>query len=738
MSLKRAATLHPRPAGATTADSPAPPLPGVSRDPGVYHPSAALRRILSRQARERARATEAGEPPSTPGAAPAHAPGVLGLMCGAIAVGAASGTLELAVQAFQLQVLHHVDWSTLMISRHASWMVVVVASLLTPCLTVALMTPALLWARLWKRQGVPAERLVWTWDLAGVILMTLFLLGPIQIIPGFHPAAPVALALGAGIQFRRRLVWPSFHWQRAACWSGTIALCVVPGYALLRWHWAASAPERVWSMPGTRASNFLWIVLDTLRADHTSVYGYHRPTTPALDAWSKMGITFEMARSAASWTLPSHVTMFTGLWPSQHEARIDRPYCGPSPTIAEHLRGKGYATAGIAANVRMCNRAYGVGRGFDTYADYPWNDEVSLKAALNSSALGASVLELARRACLPVPGQYPFNLHRPSRAITDEGRNWLEGYRGRNTRAAITSRRPFFLFLNFMDAHAPYVLSPGASRQFWKGPLPPERLAMPGRGWDALRACESGDPLDRPSRRQEFDAVCHRLSDLYDDCVAGMDAELGRFLDGLRDEGMLSNTWVIITSDHGEHFGEHGQFGHGSSLYNEITHVPLILIPPLGPRGPRHDPTPALRGRRINTPVSTRDLARTVAALIEPGAANPFPGGNLAAYWSKDHTNISAPVFAQLIEPRLGGEDFRTENLTRIETLIDEDRVLMETDSRIVELYPLSRDTRQLSNLADDPAEQGRLARLKSKLNAIRSEIDQRTESGPSGVPRTY
>jgi hypothetical protein len=140
MSLKRAATLQPRPAGATTADSPAPPLPGVSRDPGVYHPSAALRRIRSRQARERARATEAGEPPSTPGAAPAHAPGVLGLMCGAIAVGAASGTLELAVQAFQLQVLHHVDWSTLMIGRHASWMVVVVASLLTPCLTVALMS----------------------------------------------------------------------------------------------------------------------------------------------------------------------------------------------------------------------------------------------------------------------------------------------------------------------------------------------------------------------------------------------------------------------------------------------------------------------------------------------------------------------------------------------------------------------------------------------------------------------
>ena len=86
----------------------------------------------------------------------------------------------------------------------------------------------------------------------------------------------------------------------------------------------------------------------------------------------------------------------------------------------------------------------------------------------------------------------------------------------------------------------------------------------------------------QPERRQELEKVSRRLIDLYDECLSGLDADLGRFLGGLRSAGMLENTWVVITGDHGEHFGEHNQFGHGSSLYNELTHVPLILIPPLG------------------------------------------------------------------------------------------------------------------------------------------------------------
>jgi arylsulfatase A-like enzyme len=652
-----------------------------------------------------------------------HAPRLLGLIAGATAVGAVSGVLELLVHTVQLRDLHRVDWSMLMISSHASWMVVLVATVLVPCLAVVLMMPVLLWSALRRRQGASVRRLAWTWDLAGVILVTLLLLGPLLRIQGLHAVAPVAVALGAGVRFRRKLVWRSPAWERAACWAGGITIALLPAYSLWRWHRAVNVPEHVWSLPGTEGPNVLWIVPDTLRADHTSVHGYSRPTTPELEAWAKLGITFEMARSPAGWTLPSHVTMFTGLWPSQHGARVDRSYFGSSPTLAEHLRARGYATAGIAGNVRMCNRAYGLARGFDTHVDYPWNDQISCKAAVANSAIGSSVIEVARRLCLPVANPYPFNFRLPSWVVAEHARAWLGDVYQRNARVAPGSRRPYFLFLNFFDVHSPYLPASTANRRFWNGPSPPEEQAMPRCGWNALRALEKASDEDRPARRREFEDVCGRLSGLYDECIHEMDAEVGRLFGDLRKSGMLSNTWVVITSDHGEHFGEHNQFGHGSSLYNEATHVPLIVIPPLGPAHGGLDPAPSLRGRRIGVPISTRDLARTLADLTGPGAANPFPGHSLTRYWTGASPVPADPVFSQLIEPRLPGEDFRTENLTRMESIIDNDYVLIDTDDRFIELYQLSDDARQQLNLVDQPAEQTRVAQLRCAIESFRSEL---------------
>ena len=573
-------------------------------------------------------------------------------------MGATAGFLELLVQAAQLHGLHRVDWSSLTISRHAGWMVVVTSTLLSASLTLVLLAPALAWAAWRQSQQVPVHRLSWTWDLAGAILGTLLLLGPLQTIQGLHPAAPVAVALGAGIRCRRWLVWRSAAWQRTACWLGILVAGLLPFYALWQWHAVASVPERVWSQPGARTPNVLWIVADTLRADHMSVYGYNRPTTPEIEKWAKQGITFEMARSAAPWTLPSHVTMFTGLWPTQHGARVDRPYFGPAPTVAEHLRARGYATAGIVANVRICNRAYGVGRGFDTYVDYPCNQEVSLRAAINNSSLGASVMEVANRLQLPVPRPFPFYLRPDAREITDQGRQWLDLVDRRNESMGPGATRPFFLFLNLMDVHGPFVPSSSATGKFWTGPIPPLNQAVPECGWVAVRELGHATPEMQPERRQELEKVSRRLVDLYDECLSGLDADLGRFLGGLRSAGMLENTWVVITGDHGEHFGEHNQFGHGSSLYNELTHVPLILIPPLGSGESGRDPARVLRGRRIEVPVSLRDLPATVAELIDPTADHPFPGRSLARYWSATGEVSADPVLSQLEEPALRGDGF--------------------------------------------------------------------------------
>ena len=714
-----------------TGTSSAPESASRSGTLAAYHPSAAFRRALNRGTRPRLSGAEGKL--SSPGATDVlgHAPGLLCLLGAGLAVGATAGFLELLVQTAQLHGWHRVDWSSLTISRHAGWMVVVTSTLLSAILTVLLLAPALAWAAWRQSRQVPVHRLSWTWDLAGAILGTLLLLGPLQTIQGLHAAAPVSIALGAGIRSRRWLVWRSAAWQRTSFWLGILVASMLPFYTLWQWNAVASVPDHVWSQPSARTPNLIWIVADTLRADHMSVYGYNRPTTPEIEKWAKQGITFEMARSAAPWTLPSHVTMFTGLWPTQHGARVDRPYHGPSPTVAEHLRARGYATAGIVANVRICNRVYGVGRGFDTYVDYPCNQEVSLRAALNNCSLGASVMEVANRLQLPVPRPFPFHVRPDAREITDQATHWLGLVKGRNESMGPGATRPFFLFLNLMDVHGPFVPTSSATGKFWTGPIPPLKQATPECGWVALRELGQATPDIQPERLQDLEKVSRRLVDLYDECLSGLDVDLGQFLGGLRSAGMLENTWVVITGDHGEHFGEHNQFGHGSSLYNELTHVPLILIPPIGSGESGPDPSRALRGRRIDVPVSLRDLPATVAELFDPTTDHPFPGRSLIRYWSATGEVPADPVLSQLDEPALRGEDFRTENVTSVHSLIHDNHILIHSQNQPLELYHLFNDPLQQNNLAGQSSERARLERMQQTLDTIRSGLGNSVERVP-------
>jgi arylsulfatase A-like enzyme len=181
----------------------------------------------------------------------------------------------------------------------------------------------------------------------------------------------------------------------------------------------------------------------------------------------------------------------------------------------------------------------------------------------------------------------------------------------------------------------------------------------------------------------------------------------------------LANTWVVITADHGEHFGEHDLFSHGSSLYNEQTHVPLVLIPPLGAEGAGTDYSAQLRGRRIAVPVSLRDLPRTLTELLLDGADNPFPGRSLARSWSESSPVQADPILSQREYPRLVGEDFMADPVGRVNSVIDENYVLIDSGGKSPELYALE-DRKQERNLADDPAQRPRLERLRSTLATLR------------------
>jgi hypothetical protein len=407
--------------------------PSEGSQPGLFHPSSLLRAALVRGTRTQRDKRSEWNTSFDMLSAPGPTPPLASLLGASLAIGALSGFLEMSVQAIQIHMLHRVDWTSLMFNRHYRWLVVVVPALVTVCVAGALLAPAKLWAAWRRRRGASAEGFRFTWDLAGLTLGTLLLLGPLQAIQGFHPAAPLAVSLGVGVRFRRCFVRPTTAWVRFSCMSGLIVACLLPVYSLWQWQSARFAGRHAWSQPAKKkAPNLLFIVLDTLRADHMSLYGYNRSTTPQIDAWSTKGITFDMARSAAPWTLPSHVTMFTGVWPYQHGARVDQPYYGASPTLAEHLRSAGYATGGVVANVRMCNQVYGVGRGFDTYIDYPWNQEVSFRTAMSNSKLGASLLSTMKRFGLPAPHHYPLYYRRPARAITKDARDWLNQVVRRN------------------------------------------------------------------------------------------------------------------------------------------------------------------------------------------------------------------------------------------------------------------------------------------------------------------
>src|SRR5262249_4229867 len=299
-------------------------------------------------------------------------------------------------------------------------------ALVTLGLTLLFVTPVWAWTARRAVRRAPARPVSWAWDWAGAVLGTLLFLGPLLAVHRLHTVGALAVALGAGTRTRRLLVRPTPRWQRLSRRAGVIVLIGLPSYAIWQWDRVARAEQRAWSRPlPCRAPNLLWIVMDTVRADRMSLHGYGRPTTPQLEGWAKEGITFEMARSAAPWTLPSHVTMFPGLWPFEHGARVDRPYFGTSPTMAEQLAAHGYTTAGLAGNTGMCNATYGVGRGFDYYVELLCNHEVSLRTSMLNSALGTWALFLARRIGLPVPSPFPIPHRRLAPELIAHSRDWL-------------------------------------------------------------------------------------------------------------------------------------------------------------------------------------------------------------------------------------------------------------------------------------------------------------------------
>ena len=333
--------------------------------------------------------------------------------------------------------------------------------------------------------------------------------------------------------------------------------------------------------------------------------------------------------AASSWTLPSHASLFTGRWPHELSANWSTSLDGTYPTLAEFLGSRGYATAGFIANKPYCVSDCGLARGFTAYGDYDFPRLTAFKTTVLVDRVMEEVWAIERyledRLDIELFGpavDYLWQLikfdRKETAVVNREFLDWLSRRR--------QPERPFFAFLNFFEAHYPYELPEKGIHRFGDKPRT-TREANLLRDWRLL--------IDKgPSQDQ-----IRFARDSYDDCVADLDEKLGRLIDELDRRSILDRTWVIITADHGESFGEHpGVFWHGTSLYNSQLHVPLVIIPPAGGPSPRV----------VTESVSLRNLAATIVDVLGFQEGSPFPGVTLARFWNGSSPLASAEAAASV------------------------------------------------------------------------------------------
>ncbi|RMF64700.1 MAG: hypothetical protein D6743_09020, partial [Calditrichaeota bacterium] len=296
--------------------------------------------------------------------------------------------------------------------------------------------------------------------------------------------------------------------------------------------------------------NIILISIDTLRADHLSCYGHRRLTTPSLDRIAEEGVLFSDAYSTAAWTPPAHASMFTGLYPSQHGVVDEYKLDHGTPTIASILSASGYLTAGFINN-SMVGELVGLHRGHQHF------DEIWVGAEYsNPVARGLGFLSRKLR-------QWSGTSDQGAALTNSRVLHWMH--------SALHGSSPFYLFIHYIDVHNPM----NAPRPFRNRFLRPALR----RSVDMKKIRQVADnPLVCLTDHLELTAdEIEALRCIYDEGIAYVDHRIGEVLDFLRQQGVLDETLLIITADHGEHFGEHGLYSHVSSLYQPVLHIPMIV-----------------------------------------------------------------------------------------------------------------------------------------------------------------
>jgi arylsulfatase A-like enzyme len=457
---------------------------------------------------------------------------------------------------------------------------------------------------------------------------------------------------------------PKRLWSRVV-FASMAVLVVTVGISQLPDYFASSAAHAT----GTASSpNIVLILWDTTRADHLSSYGYFRNTTPNVDRLAKRGVLFENAIAASSWTLPATASIFTSLLPHQHGADTDR--ASEPRTLAEVLRSVGYETAGFNANPYYGIIPWGLGRGFETYID----STRSMGYSLDASRIGGEIIEPLTEEWFHRRRFNQFTAHE----LNEQVYRWFDH----------RSDRPFFLFLNYNDAHEPYEAALPHNHLYGHASENAKHL---------LLTASFGRFYLPPGERERV------IAD-YDNCLNYMDGQMADLLRFLERSPAWSNTYVIITADHGEAFGEHDTYTHGWNLYREVLHVPLVIAGPGIPQG-----------------VRIRDIARTpqiFATVLEmAGMKSPVLRRNsLMRLENPDYAarNPPDPIVSEMVDPTpFSGP----QGMISITT--QEWQLIYRAGHQHSSLYHWPTDPLEKQNLADMPANQAVVEELKANLLSI-------------------
>ena len=533
------------------------------------------------------------------------------------------------------------------------------------------------------------------------------------------------LAIGLASVFTRWAGRNKIRLLRFWRWTTPVLILLfLVAFASVRWRSEWRERRELAGLPVAAASapNILIVVVDTLRADHVSAYGYTRQTSPNIDRLAQEGVLFENAIAPAPWSLPSHVSLLTGRYQFEHGigdvpamslSGLRASAMNGSESLAETLERRGYRTGAFSANRTYFSANLGFYKGFSHFEDYYdsvadcfvrtlYGREFARVYLARSDRSGPrrlirwlgweSLLDKDDEGAAPGGTQ---GVRKRALEVNREMQRWLDSG---------PRERPFFAFLNYFDVHHRYGGPAG-----YHGPWSGAEKQVPRLG-NHSRANDSAS-LGMTDDKNDND----QLINAYDDGIKYDDDALGNLVQALDKRGVLNNTLVVVTSDHGESLGEHHIAYHGEALYREQVYVPLLF------RFPGHVP----EGVRVPGVVSNASIPATVLSVLKLAPVADFRRPALDGLWTSPAQNDNASALSEVaqIYPT-AVEDLVSEKLVptsmqgAMKSLTTAQWQLITHEKLGNQLYDYTSDPRELKDVFQAADTQAVAGKLMLELNS--------------------